>query len=105
MKIERNYLPDPIGIEEFAERHDLTMQVVQRANGSFCASFKGSEQKGNRVLIGTSGNGETEGDAIRDYARQISGKTLVFDAGTDRRLEIDVPCLKGAPQCATSGRG
>ena len=81
----------PMGtIEGFAEKYDLEMEVCERRvplgnENRFYASFKGSEEKGNGVLIGTYGNGATHEEAIANYAKAISMKTLVFDAYTDDR--------------------
>lgn len=96
MKIEYHYIPT-MTIEQFAEKHDLTMAIFERKGGHpsvrFYAHFKNAEVKDGSVLIGEHGNGPTEGEAIADYARKISGKRLVLNAYDEKRLEIDVPGL------------
>lgn len=90
-------------ITEFAERHDLTMVVSERAMDAWqraanlspwFARFDRAEVIGDGVLLsGVHGNGATEDAAIANYADRISTTRIVVDAmGTDRR-EIDVPRL------------
>jgi len=100
VKIKREMLAR-MSIEEFAEENDLTMKVVERKHYDhkgqrFYAVFDGAEVKGDSVLMGLYGDGETEEEAIRSYAQVISGKTIVFNAEKKYRLELDVPILKGA---------
>jgi hypothetical protein len=42
------------------------------------------------MLEGTYGEGITFELACEDYLKKISGKTLVFDSGTDHRKEVTV---------------
>lgn len=42
------------------------------------------------VLIGSCGRGKTFGEAVIDYCRQISGKTLVFDCPNGKRETIKI---------------
>ena len=51
-------------------------------------SFNHAEVKKGTFLVGTFGSGQTFEEACEDYIRQISGKTLVFHAYTDRRTEV-----------------
>ena len=86
-------------IKAFAEQHDLTIIIRERPeflwnNGRFTASFEGADEKGDGVLIGTYGNGNSHEEAIRDYAKKISSKTLVFGAYTPDRKEIRVPIIE-----------
>ena len=98
MKIERQKQPR-MTINEFADRHDLTMVVVERPirhrdglKDLYC-HFKSAEVKDGGLLRGASGNGNSEDEAISDYARQISEQLLVIDAMTQERREIFVPVL------------
>jgi hypothetical protein len=98
--------PDTVTLtlEQFQFVHRLTLEI-QRRDGDFrgtdseyYAHFKNGvcglvEVKGNGVLIGESGNGRTEKQAIRDYVRRIVGETLVIDAMSGNRREIKVPKL------------
>lgn len=100
MKTIINYRPQST-IEEFADQHDLVMVVTERASAyvspnqsdRFYAKFTGGEIKGNGVLSSVFGNGSTPEEAIENYAKHISEKTLVFDARSIRRKEINVPVL------------
>lgn len=98
MKVKITYNTDPRTIEEFAELHDLTMEVRERPvalqkHGRFTASFEKSEIKDGGLLIGLYGNGNTPEEAIAGYGKQISGKLLVINAYGDpvKRKEILVP--------------
>lgn len=52
-------------------------------NITVCFSYAYISECG--VLIGSCGRGKTFGEAVADYYRQISGKTLVFDYPHGRR--------------------
>ena len=105
MNIIRNQSCEEMTIEEFAEKHNLTMRVTRRpdragTDGEYYAHFDHADVKGN-FLVGSIGNGATEGCAIADYARKISRQLLVLNAyGTNRR-EIRVPFLTDAPKSPT----
>lgn len=105
MKIKRFPLPNttPITIRRFASSHDLTMEVHERTKNPvpgadrYYAHFEDSDVKEGRMLRGAFGNGSTEQDAIKDYAKQISGQILIIDAfSVLGRREIAVPLLKEA---------
>ena len=87
----------PVSIDEFADKHSLEMVVSERSHEMpksmrFYAHFKNCEEKtGQGMLRGTFGNGATPTQAIKAYAQEISGKTLVVDAFTEKRREILVP--------------
>jgi hypothetical protein len=92
-------------LKEFAERHDLVMEVGERPrwgwkddSSRWHAAFKGAEVKCDGVLIGEWGEGPTPEGAIADYASKLPGETLVIDAYTDRRREIRVPDLIPDPE-------
>lgn len=98
MTVER--IPDAT-LEQFAARHDLTLEVKERRTAldspmRFFASFKGTEVKGDRVLTGVYGDGNTPDAAAADYAKSISLTRIVVDAMTKNRREIDVPRLTHA---------
>jgi len=87
-------------LEEFADKHGLTMEVRERRlDGEartrnlarWVASFQRCEVKGEGVLIGSYGNGNTPEEAIADYASKIRGEVLVVDAMTGSRREIPCP--------------
>lgn len=98
MNIIRESIPVST-IQEFAVKHGLTMKVVERgAHRSpgverFYACFENSETKEGCILRGSFGNGDTEAEAIENYAAEISEKLLVTGAFTKDRREIQVPRL------------
>jgi hypothetical protein len=94
----RKRLLERMTIEEFAEREGLIMEVVERPrnipyNFPFYANFDHAEIQQGGFLIGAYGNGNTPEEAIENYARQISGLILIFNAYRDDRKEIRIPVL------------
>lgn len=88
--------PVVMTINEFANMHKLDMHVHERDDPSlprYSAKFN-AEVSDGRMLIGEYGNGSIPDEAIADYAKRISGKTLVYGAYTLWRREIKVPTLK-----------
>lgn len=97
MKIEYESVPE-MSLEEFAEKHDLIMQIRERkamldSQMLYYASFKNAETKEGSCLCGSSGDGNTHKEAIEDYAKQIQFKTLIINAYKDSRREVEVPRL------------
>lgn len=98
MKLETSYI-DEMTIEQFAEAHGLTMQVLERrvpqgAPHRYYAHFKDADIKEGGCLVGTFGNGPSPAAAIDDYAREIALKRLVINACDEKnRLELEVPRL------------
>lgn len=93
-------------LEEFVDEHDLELVCGRRTRKTvawvqqntnpgpvkFWAQLRGVEEKADGLLRSSHGNGDTPDDAIADYARQISGKTLVVDAmDPEKRKEIVAP--------------
>lgn len=92
MKIEEITIPI-MSIEEFAKKHDLTMEIRERPvpDGSplrFYASFKDCEVKDGPILASVYGDGATRAEAISNYSAAISLKRLFFGAYTGSRREI-----------------
>ena len=104
MRIERNLITEST-LEIFAEQHGLVLTVTERRinlrecqpshapNGlhRFYCAFRNVDIGRHGVLESTYGNGHTEAEAIADYARQISERHLVIDAGEPTRREVDAP--------------
>jgi len=99
MKIERfrnrHPLSQAVTLEEFADRHGLVMEVRERVGCSrdfprFYASFHRAEVKEGGLLVSFAGNGDSEEEAIREYARRLDGKLLVLDATSPARRDIVV---------------
>jgi len=102
MNIKYNYI-QPISLQEFAERYNLTMVVNERDHRiggveRFYAEFEDCEVRDGALLISAIGNGHDEFDAIENYARSISGRTLVMTM-PGKQVVIPVPKLK--PYVAT----
>ena len=100
MKTKEFFL-ERMTIEEFGEKHNLTMEIHERSSEDsptrFYAHFTHSDLSDGHFLVGTYGNGHTPQEAVRNYAKEISGKLLVIDAwGKENRREIVVPVLTGA---------
>ena len=98
MKIEKHEIPQT-SIEDFADKNNLVMEIHERrlpdeSPSRYYAHFKSAEaREGTCCLIGLFGNGRTPEEAIRNYAREISLRTLIIDAMTEHRREITVPRL------------
>jgi hypothetical protein len=62
----------------------------------FTCNFEGAELMSSPpgTLESAYGEGDTIGDAMCDYMHQISGRTIVFDAYSERRREIEVPIFQ-----------
>lgn len=98
MKIKYHYPPNKITIEEFADKHDLTMEVHQRnvntlASDRLYAHFKRCEIKVGCCFRSSYGDGNTPAQAIANYAKEISRRLLVIDAMSTGRKEIQCPEL------------
>jgi hypothetical protein len=90
--------PEPMTLEAFAEKYDLTLRLKERGPDMgerlrWYAYFAGAEVKKAHVLISCYGNGATQEAAVVNYAKEISEKLLVFGAMTPERREIQVPKL------------
>lgn len=89
-------------IEAFADKHGLVMEVRERNKpvgdpSRYYAHFKSAEaREGKCFLIGLFGDGRTPEEAIAEYARTISLRTLIIDAMTEERREIEVPRLSAS---------
>lgn len=104
MKIERELI-ERISLAEFADRHDLVLTVTERSTQRiegverFFARFRRVDITDGAVLTGAFGNGNTEDEAIANYAARISEQRLVVDAfKEDKRREIMSPKLSWEEQ-------
>lgn len=88
------------GIREFAEKHGLEMVVVERGLDRrlrefgvlrYYAEFKHVDAIKGALLEGVFGNGDTPEAAIADYAEQILGRQLVYDADDPGRRVFAAP--------------
>ncbi len=95
-------------IERFAENNGLEMEIHERKKpigdpSRYYAHFKNCEEKDGGCLRGSFGNGATPEEAIKDYANEINLKTIVIDAFSPNRREIEVPRIVLSP--AHPGKG
>jgi hypothetical protein len=95
MRIKRISPLARITIDEFAERYDLTMVIIQRDNESpeFKALFEGVLVDGHHCP----GFGRTEEKAISDYAKTISRKTITITGEKHKHNHVQVPVLLPKP--------
>jgi hypothetical protein len=102
VNIARELVPTST-IEDFADKHGLTMEVRERGgdwqgtDGQFYARFRHADVLESPFLIGEFGNGHTEAEAIRAYAKAISEKVLCVDSWTPKRREIVCPRFVETP--------
>lgn len=98
MKIERHEI-ETTKIEAFADKHGLVMEIHERKKevgdpSRYYAHFISAEaREGTCCLIGLFGNGATPEEAVKNYACEISLRTLIIDAMRETRREIEVPRL------------
>lgn len=69
---------------------DQRLEIGLDCERNIIVCYKDSDVLDGCVRIGTVGRGRTIEDAIKDYVRQISGKTLVFGYGESRK---EIPVL------------
>ena len=96
INIHRNPALKKQTLEDFADKHNLEMDVFERkANNlpKFYAHFRHVEtrEKGFSVGVGAYGDGETPKQAIKNYAKRISGHVLIVNAFSNKRQEIQAP--------------
>lgn len=68
-----------------------TLNIFESSDDNIGVCFKHfTEIKEGNFLITVTGGGTTLEDAVRDYARKISGRTLVANPTSNSRKEITV---------------
>lgn len=79
-------------ITEYADSLNVDIEIIYYHNQNrYSAAFKGAEISDSGCLIGAYGNGSTPNDALKDYVDRIKGKSIVFNAYSDRRRTYEVP--------------
>lgn len=88
----------PRRFSEFLAAHDINLLVIERSLALMAEASAPQwyattrfELKGNGVLIGAAGNGDTPEAAVEDYKHRIRGQILVNDARNGGRIEIQCP--------------
>ncbi len=86
-----------MNIREFSKVINQRLSITGSANQDnlskvcWSATFERGEIKEGYILSNTFGYGSTPLLALRNYARQIKGKVIVFDAYKKDRQTFDVP--------------
>jgi len=102
MNIEPHKDKINMSLQEFADEHNLTLEMHERTGRDFhglprfYCHFKHADVKQGGCLYGKFGQGSTEVDAMKDYIKEIRETILVIDAwaiNPDDRHEIVVPNL------------
>jgi hypothetical protein len=86
-----------MNILEYADAINKEIEITYYANqsGRFSASFSPMcEIKNDEILTSVYGNGLCPQAALNNFAKEISGKIIVFDANSEKRLELRVPNLE-----------
>ena len=85
-----------MNIYEFADKinKELIITRYPRQHSRFTADFEYAEVKEGGMLASLYGEGKDPFEALNDYAEQITGKTLVFNASGTERREYLVPELE-----------
>lgn len=66
------------------------LEAWKAPDGKVAVSYKNCEIKSGIFLKSIFGTGETFSEACEDYLNQIRGKTLVFNAYSESRKEVQV---------------
>jgi len=79
-------------ITELSQVFDKKLRIVYPdVSGNWMASFDNGEVMDGGVLIGACGRCKRPDAALKDYVSQIAGKRMVFNAYTDKRVELEIP--------------
>lgn len=82
-------------LDELAHLLDVELRITSSVddNGkiSIRVKFPHAEIKDGIVLASATGFGKTLAQARKNYAREIAGKRLVFDAYGEFRREFNIP--------------
>lgn len=90
----------PCTLEEFADRHGLTMVVSERplplvesmGLRRYYARFEPMVEVSDRGMLACiHGNGNSPEEAIADFAHRLRGEKLVIGAYTAARREVQAP--------------
>ena len=76
--------------EKLLNLNSYYLVVFKDIHDNVCVHYEKCYVSDGCVLVGNTGRGANFEEACEDYLRQISGKTLVFDACTDKRNEVIV---------------
>lgn len=100
--IIEHYNIEECTLEEFADKHDLILEIIerptkitQRGVSRYYAKFKNMDIKDGIFLRSAFGNGDTKPQAIYDLRLLLSKKLVVLNANTDNREEINCPRFIG----------
>lgn len=77
-------------LKEIAYVTGTKLQVKKTCEG-FCAEFYLAEIKGCGILRSASSFGKTKDIALLNLTKEVQGRTLVMNAYTPNRKEINIP--------------
>jgi len=81
-----------ITLTEFSDIIQVSLEMrYHNGQRRFSVLFEHGEIQDGNFLRGSSGNGKTPDEAMADYCKQISGKTLIVNAYGENRREFGVP--------------
>lgn len=66
------------------------LEVWRIPSGELAVAYRGAEIKRDGFLVSEFGAGRTFESACEDYLAKISGETLVFNAYSESRKEVNV---------------
>ena len=85
---------DRVSIEEFADKHGLTLEVTEIAECEWVAHFKNTAAPGFfKTLIGKERIGRTPEEAIALYVKLIEGKSICKEATPTEHIKVPVLLL------------
>lgn len=87
-----------VGLEDLEKEHGFKVEIHERGRDlamftgwRYFATAKNLEERGDGILIGISGNGNTPEDALRAFCDSIQGRRMVVNGYSDKRSEFDAP--------------
>lgn len=85
-----------------ADLMDVVLEIHRRTglggDMRWYAGFRGAYEKQGGLAAGVVGNGATPWAALRDYARRIAGKPMMFDLFSEgHRRDFLMPLDLGVP--------
>lgn len=74
-------------------RKKIIIKYYPNQNNRFCANFENCDISENGFLIGEYENGETPEEALINYCKRISNKTIVFNGNSKSEQRYECPVL------------
>jgi hypothetical protein len=100
VRVERRYCAKSVSLSEFADKHGLTMVLLEQhprkldaGEPRFICYFKDTVVRSHRTLHNRVGKGNTEQATFKDYMAKIRDNILVINYSTDNPADVQVPYL------------